>query len=70
MTGRRKSTFVIAGDCNRDQERTLFLNDEILLDNQASQCIFHNESLLHGVTGRDPYNMCGIDGGQSKLRAS
>ena len=46
---------VIAGDCNRDRERTLFLNDEILLDNQASQCIIHNE------TGRDPYNMCGID---------
>jgi hypothetical protein len=45
----------------------LFLNDEILLDNQASQCIFHNERLLHKVTGRDPYNMCGIDGGQSGL---
>ena len=64
MTGRRKRTFVIARDSNRDQERALFLNDEILLDNQASQCIFHNESLLNEVTGRDPY-MCGIDGGQS-----
>ena len=62
------SFFVIAGDRNRDRERTLFLYDEILLDSQASQCIFHNESLLHGVTGRDPYNMCGIDGGQSGLR--
>ena len=62
------STFVIARDSNRDQERALFLNDEILLDNQASQCIFHNESLLHGVIGRDPYNMCGIDGAQSGLR--
>jgi hypothetical protein len=68
MTGRSKRTFMIAGDFNRDRERTLFLNDEILLDNQASQCIFHNESLLHGVTGRDPYNMRGINGGQSGLR--
>ena len=48
-----------------EEEEDLFLNDEILLGNQASQCIFHNESLLHGVTGRDLYNMCGIDGGQS-----
>ncbi len=31
------STFMIAGDRNRDRGRILFLNDEILLDNQASQ---------------------------------
>jgi hypothetical protein len=47
-----------------DEEMTLLLNDEILLDNQASQCIFHNKRLLHKVIGRDPYTMCGIDGGQ------
>ena len=51
-----------------DEEMTLFLNDEIFLDSQASQCIFYNERLLHKVIGRDPYNMCGIDGGQSGLR--
>ena len=34
------------------------------------QCIFHNESLLHGVLGRDPYTMCGIDGGESGLQVN
>ena len=46
----------------------MFHKDEILLDNQVSQCIFHNKALLHGVIGRDPYSMCGIDGGQSGMR--
>ena len=46
----------------------MFVSEEILLNNQASQYIFHNESLLHEVIGRDPYNMFGIDGGQSGLR--
>ena len=46
----------------------MFHKDEILLDNQVSQCIFHNKGLLHGVIGRDPYSMCGIDGGQSGMR--
>ena len=63
------STFVIRRKSSHNEEMALFLNDEILLDSQASQCIFHNERLLHKVTGRDPYNMCGIiDGGQSGLR--
>jgi hypothetical protein len=62
------STFVIGRKCSHNEEMALFLNNEILLDNQASQCIFHNERLLHKVIGRDPYNMCGIDGGQSGLR--
>ena len=62
------NTFVIAGSRKRGREFTMFLGEEILLDNQASQCIFHNEGLLHGVTEREPYNMCGIDGGQSGLR--
>ena len=62
------SAFVIRRKRSLNEEMVLFLNDEILLDNQASQCIFHNERLLHKVTGRDPYNMCGIDGGQSGLR--
>ena len=58
-------TYVIAE--SRDRQSTMFLSDEILLDNQASQCIFHNEGLLHGIVGRDPYNMCGIDGGHSGI---
>jgi hypothetical protein len=62
------STFMIRSKRNGDEELALFLNNEILLDNQASQCIFHNERLLHKVIGRDPYNMCGIDGGQSGMR--
>ncbi len=62
------STFLIRRKRSGDEEMTLFLNDEILLDNQASQCIFHNERLLHQVIGRDPYNMCGIYGEQSGLR--
>ena len=62
------SAFVIRRKRSLNEEMVLFLNDdEILLDNQASQCIFHHERLLHRVTGRDPYNMCGIDGGQSGL---
>ena len=62
------NTFVIAGSRKQGREFTMFLGEEILLDNQASQCIFHNEGLLHGVTEREPYNMCGIDRGQSGLR--
>ncbi len=62
------NTFVIAGSRKRGREFTMFLGEEILLDNQASQCIFHNEGLLHGVIEREPYNMCGIDRGQSRLR--
>ena len=53
---------------DRERERAMFHKDEILLDNQVSQCIFHNKGLLHGVIGRDPYSMCGIDGGQSGMR--
>ena len=45
------STFVIRRKRSHNEEMALFLNDEILLDNQASQCIFHNERLLHKVTG-------------------
>ena len=52
----------------RDREAAMLLSEDILLDNQASQCIFYNESLLHGVVGRDPYTKCGIDGGQSGLQ--
>ena len=63
-----QSTFMISTAKKRDREAAMFLSEEILLDNQASQCIFHNESLLHGVVGRDPYTMCGIDGGQSGLQ--
>ena len=62
------NTFVIAGSRKRGREFTMFLGEEILLDNQASQCIFHNEGLLHGVTEREPCNMYDIDGGQSGLR--
>ena len=62
------NTFVIAGSRERGREFTMFLGEEILLDNQASQCIFHNEGLLHGVTEREPCNMYDIDGGQSGLR--
>ena len=40
------NTFVIAGSRERGREFTMFLGEEILLDNQASQCIFHNERLL------------------------
>jgi hypothetical protein len=52
----------------RDREAAMFLSEDILLDNQASQCIFHNESLLHTVVGRDPYTKRGIDGSQSGLQ--
>eukprot|EP01036_Dinobryon_divergens_P060069 gene60069-80110_t len=60
--------FMISVTKKRDREAAMFLSDEILLDNQASQCIFHNESLLRGVVVRDPFTMCGIDGGQSGLQ--
>ena len=64
-----QSTFMISTAKKRDREAAMFLSEEILLDNnQASQCVFHNESLLYGVVGRDPYTMCGIDGGQSGLQ--
>jgi uncharacterized protein (DUF4415 family) len=63
-----EGTFTISATKKRDRETALFLSEEILLDNQASQCIFHNEGLLHGVVGRDPYTMCGIDGSQSGLQ--
>ena len=62
------SAFVIRRKRSLNERMVLFFNDEILLNNQASQCIFHNERLLHRVTGRDRYKMCGIDGGQSGLR--
>jgi hypothetical protein len=62
------NTFLIAGSRKRGREFTMFLGEEILLDNQALQCIFHNEGLLHGVTEREPCNMYDIDGGQSGLR--
>ena len=62
-----QGTFTISVTRKREKESAMFLGDEIFLDNQASQCIFHNERLLHGVVGRELYTMCGIDGGQSGL---
>ena len=61
-------TFMISTTKKRDREAAIFLSEEILLDNQASQCIFHNEGLLHGFVGRNLYTMCGVDGGQSGLQ--
>jgi hypothetical protein len=63
-----QGTFMISTTKKRDREAAIFLSEEILLDNQASQCIFHNEVLLHGFVGRNPYTMCGVDGGQSGLQ--
>ena len=65
-----QATFMLSVGRMRDKETAMFLSGEILLDNQASQCIFHNESLLHGVVGRDPYTMYGIDGGESGLQVN
>ena len=44
-----------------EKQLVLFATDEILLDNQAAQSIFHNERLLHGVQGRTPYHLGSID---------
>ena len=65
-----QGTFTISVTRKQEKESAMFLGDEVLLDNQASQCIFHNERLLHGVVGREPYTMCGIDGGQSGLQVN
>ena len=65
-----QATSMVSAGLKRDRETAIFLSGEILLVNQASQCIFHNESLLHGVVGRDPYTMCGIDGGESGLQVN
>jgi hypothetical protein len=51
-------TFVVAKRHKRNRESAMFLSsDEILLDNQASQCIFHNERLLHSVVDRPLQNV-------------
>ena len=46
------------------------MSGEILLDNQASQCIFYYETLLHSEVRRDPCTMCGIDDSQSGLQVA
>ena len=59
-----ESNFVVTPECDccEQSDRVLFAGTEVLLDNQASQSIFQNESMLHAVCDIIPYRLGGIDG--------
>ena len=60
--------FMLKTDLLEDDQHVLFFaENEILLDNQASQAIFRNAELLHSLRERTPYKMGGIDSTQKGL---
>ena len=63
--GTEDRIFMINSDSN--ERVLLFAENEILLDNQASQAIFKNKNLLHNITSRVPYTMGGIDANHEGL---